>query len=161
MANYNASTIARIADINLGIRVDKAALAIAGISTKPIFTVSGGAVLVKALVGTVATTKIQNQACNLKFVATATGGAATDMSADGSIIDLALGGMVSLPGESIATATHVTATTANSAVPGCNTAGIIVREGSIGFATSADNTGSMKFSLFYVPLDDGAYVTAV
>jgi len=157
--NYNPSTQSRIADINLGIRVDKAAIAIAGISTKDIFTVVGGRVLVRALIGEV-TVAIQAQANAAKFRSTPTVGAVADMCATGETNNMAVGGMISLPGTSIATAAHVTSTTAVGAVPACNTAGIIVPAGTIGFNTAADNTGSMKFTLWYVPLDDGAYVVA-
>jgi hypothetical protein len=160
MPSYSPSTISRIADINLGIRVDKAALAIAGITTKPLFTVTGGRILVRALVGEV-TVAIQDQANAMKFVSTPTVGAVADMCAAGATQNMAIGGLISLPGTTIATAAHVTTTTAVGAVPACNTAGIIVAAGVIGVATAADNTGSMKFSLWYVPLDDGAYVTAV
>ena len=52
--NYNSSTISRIADIVLGIRVDRSAAAIAA-GTNPIFTVTGGRVALLGLLGEVVT----------------------------------------------------------------------------------------------------------
>lgn len=160
MGNVSRSTRDAIALTNLGIRVDKAETALLGVSTKPIFTVAVGRVLVRALVGEVVIA-VQDQSNGIKFVSTPTVGAATDMCAVGAGQNMGVGGLISLPGTSIATAAHVSATTAAGAVPGCNTAGIIVAAGTIGVNTAASGTGSMKFSIWYVPLDDGAYVTAV
>ena len=67
MPNYNLSTRQRVADLVTGLRVDKAAISIAAASTKSLFTVAGGNVLVLGLVGEV-TVVIQTQANNTKFV---------------------------------------------------------------------------------------------
>lgn len=159
--NYSPSTVSRIADINLGIRVDKDSMVITGISTKPIFTVVGGRVLVRALIAQCADVAIQAQANATTFVSTPTVGAVADMCAAADINNMAIGGMLSLPGITIATVAHMTTTTAVGAVPACDATGIIVPAGVIGLKTAASNSGQMKFSLFYIPLDDGAYVTAV
>jgi hypothetical protein len=158
--NYNPSTIERIADINLGIRVDKASIAIAGISTKPLFNVEGGRVLVRALIGEV-TVAIQDQANAAKFRATPDVGAVADMCGAGATQNMALGGLVSCPCTLANTAMNVTTTTGVGCVPGPQNGGVVVAAGQIGFNTAADNTGEMKFSLWYVPLDAGAYVAAV
>jgi hypothetical protein len=157
--NYNPSTISRIADINLGIRVDKPSLLIGGITTKPLFNVKGGRVLVRALIGEV-TVAIQDQANAAKFRATPTVGAVADMCGAGATQNMALGGLISCPCTLANTAMNVTTTTGVGSVPGPQNGGVIVAVGTIGLNTAADNTGEMKFSVWYVPLDDGAYVEA-
>ena len=154
MSNYAASTIARIADINKGIRVDKSATAITGISTKSLFTVSGGNVAIIGLVGEV-TTVVQTQANNTKFISTPTVGSAVDLCA---VVDTSaheVGGLLTITG------TLATAAAASNAGAGVmQTNAIMVAPGTIGINTAASNTGAYKFSLWYVPLEDGAYVTA-
>jgi len=157
--NYNPSTISRIADINLGIRVDKPSLLIGGISTKALFNVKVGRVLVRALIGEV-TVAIQDQANAAKFRATPTVGSVADMCGAGATQNMALGGLVSCPCTAANTAMIVTTTTGVGCVPGPQNGGVVVAVGTIGFNTAADNTGEMKFSVWYVPLDDGAYIEA-
>jgi hypothetical protein len=152
--NYSPSTIDRIADLVMGIKVDKAAIAIAGVSTKSLFTVAGGKVLVLGLIGEV-TVIIQNQANNTKFVSTPTTGTAVDLCTTTSIANLEAGGLIALPA-----ATGSALTKGNAGGLTSQLAGAVVPIGTIGINTAADNTGNMKFSLWYVPLDDGAYVTA-
>ena len=160
MSNYAPSTRKRIADINLGIRVDRAAATMTGASTKSLFNVEGGRVLVRALVGEV-TVAVANSTNNAKFVSTPDVGSVADMCAVGATQNLGIGGLVSLPGTSIATAMHVSSTTAAGAVPACNTSGIIAAAGVIGYNNSHSTDGTLKFSIWYVPLDEGAYVTSV
>lgn len=157
--NYNPSTISRIADINLGIRVDKASIAIAGISTKSLFNVIGGRVLVRALIGEV-TVAIQDQANAAKFRLTPTSGAVADMCGAGATQNMALYGLISCPCTLANTALNVTTTTGTGCVPGPQNGGVVCAAGVIGLNTAADNTGEMKFSVWYVPIDEGAYVEA-
>jgi hypothetical protein len=136
-----------------GIMVEKAAVAIAGISTKSLFTVAGGRVIVKTLLGEV-TTGLEAKANNCKFNHTPTGGIAVDLSAavecNGDVAGT-LYGITGLP----ATAMSVTIGTAvNSAYD------IVLKPGVIGFNTAADATGAIKATVVYVPLDDGAYIEA-
>ncbi len=134
-----------------GIMAEKPAVAIAAISTKPLFTVVGGRVIVKTLLGEV-TTGFEAKANACKFVHTPTGGAAVDLSAavecNGDVAGT-LYGITGLP----ATAMSVTIGTAvNSAYD------IVLKPGAIGFNTAADATGAVKATVVYVPLDDGAYI---
>lgn len=154
MPNYNPSTIGRIADIKNGIRVDKSATAIAAASTKSFFTVSGGNVLVTNLVAEV-TTLVQTQANNAKWIATPTVGTAQDLCAVVDITAHEVGGLLTISGNFAAAAVKGNAG-AGSAVEDP----FIVAPGTIGFNTAANSTGAYKASLWYVPLEDGAYVTA-
>lgn len=136
-----------------GIMVEKSAVAITGISTKALFNVVGGRVIVKTLLGEV-TTGFQAQANSCKFNHTPTGGNAVDLSSavecNGDVAGT-LYGITGLP----ATAMSVTIGTAvNSAYD------IILKPGVIGFNTAASSTGAIKATVVYVPLDDGAYIEA-
>lgn len=141
--------------ISAGILVSRATAALPGGTLGHIFTITGGRILVKYLVGEV-TTVIQNQACTVKVTHTPTTGTAVDWSAvSGSIASLEVGGKLTLP-----------AAAATALVTG-NAGGVIVHQaewvatiGSIDITTSATNTGSVKWDLVYVPLDNGAQVVA-
>lgn len=139
-----------------GQRVDKATTAITGVSTKPLFTVTGGRVLVTSLVGEV-TTVIQTQAnlAKIVFNPDATG-ADTDLCTTLDITADAVGTLYGVPG------TYASALASGLLTlegPGFGDP-FIVSEGSIGLNTSASSTGSVAWTLTYVPLDDGAAVVA-
>ena len=152
--NYDVSTRERIADLIAGLRVSKAAIDIAAISTKSLFTVIGGNCLILGLIGEV-TTIIETQANNSKYISTPTVGTAVDLCAAVDITAQEVGGLLTITG-----------VLATAAVKGTAGAGVmmttrqVVAPGVIGFDTAADNTGAMKFTIWYVPLEDGAYIEA-
>lgn len=141
--------------IQAGILVSRATATLPASGLGHIFTVSGGRIFVKYLVGEV-TTQIQAQACTVKVTHTPTTGTAVDWSAvSGSISGLEVGGKLALP-----------AAAATALVTG-NAGGVIAPQaswvatvGTIDITTSATNTGSVKWDLIYVPLDSGAQVVA-
>jgi hypothetical protein len=152
------STMIKSADvrtIGAGLAVSRATSTLPATAALNIFTVSGGRVLLRYLVGEV-TTIIQAQACTVKVTLTPTTGTAVDLSAvSASISGLEVGGKLGLP-----------ATAATALVTG-NAGGIITKQaewvlpiGNLSYTTSATNTGSIKWDLIYVPLDNGATVTA-
>lgn len=136
-----------------GIMVEKPAVAIATVGTKSLFTVVGGRVIVKTLLGEV-TTGFQAIANACKFVHTPSGGLAVDLSAavecNGDVAGT-LYGVTGLP------ATDMTVTVG---VAVCQAYDIVLKPGVIGFNTAADATGEIKATVIYVPLDDGAYIEA-
>ena len=152
--NYNQSTRDRVADINAGLRVSKASIAIAAISTKSLFTVIGGNCLIMGLIGEV-TTIIESQANASKYISTPTVGTAVDLCAAVDITAQEVGGLLTITG-----------VLAAAAVRGTAGAGVmmttrqVVAPGVIGFNTAADNTGALKFTIWYVPLEAGAYIEA-
>ena len=121
---------------------------------KALFNVVGGRVLVTQLLGEV-TTIVQNQACNFKFQANPTTGTTNDLSADVSVQAAEVGTLISLVG----TAATATVLGKSGGVIGM-TSPMVVAVGTIACLTSADNTGSAKFDVWYVPLDEGAYIEA-
>lgn len=142
----------------LGVRVEKPTATLPQTADGALFTVTGGRVLITSLVGEV-TTVIQTQVNNtkLKFNPDATGSdvdlcAVLDISAD------AVGTLYSITG-TFATAmqsANVLAVPSNAmlAQP------VILSEGAIELDCAASNTGSVGWTLTYIPLDDGAAVAA-
>lgn len=150
IANASVRTIAA------GIAVNRPAANLPATATGNIFVVSGGRIMVVALVAEV-TTVIQNQACTLAFGATPTVGSANNtlLGTGASIIAAAVGA-------------HVAANVGGAAAADLgNGAGVsisanwaVVPVGNITATTSATNTGQVKYDLIYVPLDIGAQVVA-
>jgi hypothetical protein len=137
----------------LGKRVDKGSTAIAAISTKPMFTITGGRVLVTALVGEVATTDLQAQANALTIDVDPTvglpGALATGIETNGALI----GTTFSITGNPADAAIKNTGVAIGCVSP------VIIPAGVITYATAADSTGEMKWSIWYIPIDPAAYVT--
>lgn len=155
--NYNESVRQELADNRMGIRVDKAALYCGVISTKPVFNVVKGNCIIFALVAesTGAVTAGQNRA---KFTLNPTAaGTTTDLCAIVDIASEEVGGLMYITG-SFADAMVGLATGAGAAVMMANP--ILVVPGVLGFDTDADKDNTNKFSVWYAPAEDGAYMEA-
>jgi hypothetical protein len=139
----------------LGTKVDRATAALPQTATGALFNVTGGRVLITSLVGRV-TTSIQAQANAIKLVATPSGsGAVNDLSGTVESNALAAGGLLGITG--LAADAMVKSTgggVSNLRNP------IVVAAGAIGLNTAASNTGSVEWSITYIPLDNGASVAA-
>lgn len=139
----------------LGVRVDRATDTLPQTGDEALFTVTGGRVVITSLVGEV-TTVIQTQANNtkVKFNPDATGAdqdlcAVLDISAD------AVGEMYSITGtvgDNMASDLLI----ANGVLQDP----LVLSEGDIELDCAASNTGSVGWTLTYIPLDDGAAVAA-
>lgn len=137
-----------------GFRTDKASATLPASTVQSLFTVSGGRVIVLGVVGEV-TTIVQAQACNAKLVSTPTTGTAVDMCA---VLDIngdeagCLYGISGVPADALVGA--------NAGLgPMCSRAQV-VPIGIIKLSTSATNTGATKWSIYWVPLDDGAVLVS-
>lgn len=135
-----------------GIRVDKATAALPQTATGTLFTVTGGRILLTSIVGEV-TTVIQTQANNTKLVSTPTTGTAVDLCA---VLDISADQVGCLYGITGTFATAMVGANAGATVLPSN--GIVIPVGTIGLSCAASNTGSVKWSITYVPLDEGASV---
>jgi hypothetical protein len=154
MANYNQSTIKAVGDITKGVRVDKAAVSVAGATTKSLFTVAGGNCIILGLIGE-STTGQAAGANNAKYISTPTVGTAQDLCAVVDIASQEAGGLFTITG--------VFATAAVKGLAGAGvmmTNPVVVAPGVIGFNTAGDTAGSYKFSVWYIPAEDGAHITA-
>lgn len=138
-----------------GVKVANAAgKTLAATGTGTIFTVAGGKVMITSIVGEV-TTVVQAQANAVKLVATPTVGTVNDLSGtvdvNGAIVG-SLIGATGLSGDVLVKTTGGGVSTLRNP--------IVVLPGTIGLNTAATNTGAIKWTLTYVPLDDGANVVA-
>jgi hypothetical protein len=139
----------------LGVKVDRATATLPQGATGSIFTVAGGRVVVTSLVGEV-TTVVGATVTTIKVTSTPTTGSAVDLTSTTAITSLEVGGHISLP---LTLGGAVVVSNAGVAeVPGAIQ--LLVPVGHIQITTSAGDTGSVKWSITYVPYDDAATVTA-
>ena len=139
----------------LGIHVVKTTATPPASTTQNLFTIAGGRVLVTMLVGEV-TTIIQAQANNLKITSAPTTGTAVDLASNLDINADEAGTIyiVELDG------TALVGANAGAGLIGPGMPAAVIPIGVIRCETSATNTGSIKWDLWYVPLDAGASVVS-
>jgi hypothetical protein len=158
--NYEPSTRQALADMSVGIKVDRAA-ALVTAATVPIFNVAGGRVLLLGLLGEVVVA-IAATATNITITHLTTDATAvvTPLTIAGSdIASLAPGRMITLPA---AVGSVPTLSVGSSAAVFNAAPKYVLKTGNLQLVGSAaPATGTIKWSLWYVPLDEGAYVTAV
>lgn len=157
MGNYAPSTRSRIADLILGMRVDRAT-ALIGV-TQTLFTVTGGRIALLYLLGEF--TAAATEATTLYINCNATGSAVDtvlSVNPGSSLAAAVVESKLTLPAavaSSITLSTGQGAAVLNAAPVYVVSAGII--QAVIG---TGNTTGYVKWSLFYAPVDSGAYVTA-
>lgn len=154
MTNLNQSQIDALTLTRLGIRVDRATATLPQTTASAIFTISGGRVIAFLILGQV-TTVIQTQANNAKLTSVPTAGSSVDICAVKDITALEVGGKLVVNGV-FATAL----TQANAGAIIAETVPVILDPGSLKLDCAASNTGSVKWSLWYLPVDDGGTVIA-
>lgn len=135
-----------------GATVQRAAAVLPATGNQTLFNVTGGRILLTSLVGEV-TTVASATATNLKLtsVSTAIGGAGTDICANAAITSAPVGTQFS-PSVLGSAAQVGAAVTQNNE--------IVIPVGIVRLTSDATNTGAMRWTLTYIPLDDGAIVTA-
>lgn len=139
----------------LGNKVDRAAAALPAAATpQALFTIAGGRVLLTQIVGEV-TTVIQTQANNTKLTSNPTTGADLDVCAVLDISADAVGTLYSITG----TLADALAGAGPGAVPGMAKP-IVLPVGTLDLNCAATNTGAVKWTAFWVAIDDGATVVA-
>lgn len=135
-----------------GRRVERTTATIPATAVESIFTVVGGRVAIKMLMGTV-TTEIQDQACTLAVQSTPTVGVAHVFGTALEIRTFAVGRKLGVGG------TIGALESSGSTLP-LPARDLAVSAGTIQIETSATNTGAIAWTIMYVPIDAGAYVTA-
>lgn len=137
-----------------GQAVERATAALPQTTQSALFNVVGGRIAILGIIGEV-TTVIQTQANNTKIVSNPTTGTDVDLCAVLSITAKEVGTLFGITG------------TFTDAMVGANAGAtvlpdrpVVVPIGTIDLSCAASNTGSVKWALLYVPIDDGAYVTA-
>ena len=158
MPIYEQSQLENIAAIRWGIRVEAAAALVTGTPGRTIFTVSGGNVLLTGFYGEVIVV-FPAGACTLSLVHTPTAGTPTTIASGVTdIASAAAGQMLALPAT---LAGGLTMTATSYGVP-LERVRYVLRPGVMSiFGSIAPGTGTIGWSLFYVPIDYGAYVTGV
>lgn len=146
----------QIRQILLGTKVDRATATLPQTTQAAIFTVAGGRILVTGLIGEV-TTVMGATATTLKVTSNPTAGTDVDLTSATAVTSKEVGSQFTLPNAS-ASALVVNNAGGGGQLPSHNP--YIVPVGTLDLVTSASDTGSVKWSLTYVPLDDGASVTA-
>jgi hypothetical protein len=144
----------QVRQVLLGIKVDRATAALPQTAAGTLFTVTGGRILLTSIVGEV-TTVIQAQANATKLQAVPTTGSAVDLCATLDITGDEVGCLYGITGT---LATAMVGANAGATVLPAN--GLVVPIGAIKLNCAASNTGSVKWSMTYIPLDDAATVAA-
>jgi len=140
-----------------GVKVQRATAALPQTTAGALFTISGGKVLITSLIGEV-TTVIQTQADNTKLTFDPTdAGATQDLCAVLDITADAVGTLYSITGTPATAMQDALNFLPSNKVPAQP---IVLKPGSILLDCAASNTGSVKWDLTYIPLDNGASVAA-
>ena len=137
-----------------GIKVERASATLPASTAAPIFNILGGRVALVQIVGEV-TVIIQTQANNTKLTGNPTVGTAADICAVLSITADEVGCLYGISGLQTDALIGLDA----GALPG-QTRDVILAPGTLDLDCLATNTGEVKWTLFYIPIDDGAYVEA-
>lgn len=139
-----------------GLRVERATATLPQTTDEALFTISGGRILLLALIGEV-TVVIQTQANNtkLKFNPTAAG-ADQDLCAVLDITADPVGEIYTISG----TVGDAMRSDLLIGLASLLAAPLLLSEGDIELNCAASNTGSVAWTLLYIPLDDGASVVA-
>jgi hypothetical protein len=126
-------------------------------SPQTIFTITGGTVMLVALVGEV-TTAFDGTAYTLKVTSAPTLGAATDLSSATALTSFTAGVHVTLGATIGAALAHDSTARAGLLLP--MPQALLLPAGAITLTGSATQTGAMKWSAFWHPLDTGAVLAA-
>ncbi|MEA5366096.1 hypothetical protein VA596_41670 [Amycolatopsis sp., V23-08] len=140
--------------LTLGRKVDRATAALPQTAAGTLFTVTGGRIVLTSIVGEV-TTVIQTQANNTKLQSVPTTGSAVDLCA---VLDITADEVGCLYGITGLFSDALVGAAAGASVLPRNP--VIVPIGAIKLNCAASNTGAVKWSITYVPLDDNASVAA-
>lgn len=150
IANKDVRTLAA------GIAVARATATLPQTAQSAIFTISGGRILVVALVGEV-TTAVQAQATTVQLIGTPTSGTAVNLTnGTGDVNGKEIGATVTLP--TTLGGTAVVNNAGGNISPSATW--LLLHPGTLDFKTGASSTGSMKWDLLYIPLDTAAQVVA-
>lgn len=139
--------------VRMGFRVDRDAAALPQTAQEALFTIANGRVL--ALILGEVTTVIQTQANNTKLVHNPGTGTDMDLCAVLNISADEVGtlyGLTGVPADAMLGAGQAVRLSASAAV--------VLKPGTLDLSTAASNTGAVKWTVWYVPIDDGATMEA-
>jgi len=145
-------------ELTLGTQVSKSATTLVQNASQSLFTITGGRVLVRGIVGSVTSAIANTASLTVLLQTTPSGGSAANLCAATAATNLAAGTMISVSSSTITDA----ATTSVSKVNLLSGGGFVLRAGTITQLVSDHDpgTGAISWELLYVPLDDAAAVTS-
>ena len=139
--------------LRFGLKVERPTATLPQTAAAPIFNILGGRVTMLAILGEVTT--VLGAVGNMSLEATPTVGTLAALSAVLAANALEAGTLLSIDGTLATAMLGVSAGgTAIQSKP------VVLPVGTLNLRLSASSTGSVKWTLLYVPIDDGAYVTA-
>ncbi len=144
-------------DVGLGIKVVEKGITIAASTTTTIFTVAGGRVLMTAIFGECTTAVGAAENAKFTHLPTLTTAGDTDLCGTADINTCDVGDHLSItgkPGDALLVA-H------KGSVECMDYKGVVLQEGTVTFDYDATTTGEFDFEMYYIPIDDGGYVTSV
>jgi hypothetical protein len=158
MPQYNEDITARsfIADNIGGLRVDRAAALVTN-ATVALFNIVGGRVLLLNFVGEISTI-MDATGCTLRISALTTDATAVVTHLTSAATDCAsktAGTLYTLPA---AVASALIESTNNSAAVATTQTPLVLKTGALNLIGGGASTGTIKWSAWYIPLDDGAYM---
>lgn len=155
------STAARFSDgsgpvLEQWIRVSRATDSLPASTSEDLFNVEGGRVLVKAMIGEVTTVLGAGTTPDINIYVNSDAGTSNKVIASDVVVASdEVGTLYSVEGDTTAlleSSSGVVTTAVGN--------GFVVSPGTIGWTTSETITGSIKWDLYFLPLDENAYVTA-
>ncbi len=147
---YDFEERQKIADLKLGLRVDRAASAHLAAVT-PYFTIAGGPVLLTGLAGTVTVEAVG--ITNFHWETLPTNGAVSPVCAILDVDPAIVGSLLTITGVGSAPMTYNASATGLAALA----TKVVLPIGALN-AEIANASGSTSWSLFYLPLTEAAYV---
>ena len=140
----------------LGFHVSRptAALPTSGVTTS-YFLVTGGRVEVTLLIGEV-TTALEGTDPGISVTSRATTGSAVVLNSTADVSSLEIGAFIRVNGNGGALILSNAGACLSTAYP----SGFVVPTGNIAVIATTTKTGSVKWDLWYFPIDEGATVTA-
>lgn len=154
MPHYNASTRLALMSTHLGIKVDRDTATLPQGTSGALFNIVGGRVAMTQILGEV-TTVIGGNASNHSLQSNPTTGTTSPICAVLASASKEAGTLFSITG--LVSDAMVGDDAGGAAM---QTRPVALPVGTLELLTSGNNTGSIKWSMWYVPIDDGAYVTA-
>ncbi len=134
-------------------RTERATAALPATTSGALFTISGGNIVVTQILGEV-TTVIQNQACNTKLIHNVETGTDQDLCAVLNIQADEVGTLYGVSG------VFSEAMLGSGQAVTAQTRPFVLKPGTIDLNTAATNTGSVKWTLYWAPLDGTGFVAA-
>ena len=153
MPNFNQSTRDVITSVALGLRVDRATATLPQTTAAAIFNVLGGTVAMTGILGEVTT--ILGAVGNMSIEANPTTGTTAALCAVTAAGTFEAGTLLSIDGTKATGLIGV-----NAGGSAMQSKPVALPVGTLDLRLSASSTGSVKWSIWYLPLEDGAYVTS-